>query len=154
MGKTTAKSSKADVIVALQELLRQKTVKTQEDICVALKKKGFPINQAKVSRLLHRIGAVKMTENEETVYCLPAEQMTVSPKDTLKQLILNVSHNETTVVIQTAPASAQLVARLLDLKQQPAILGTVAGDDTIFIAPVSVKEIKSLFEQIYRSLLA
>lgn len=143
----------ATLIVAIQELLRNKSVGTQEDIRLALEKRGLTANQVKISRVLHKIGAIKMTEENRVVYRLPTELVSISPKDTLKQLVLNISHNESLIVIQTAPGAAQLVARLLDLENVTGILGTIAGDDTIFIAPQQNKQIVSVYQNLYKFLL-
>lgn len=147
------KQNSANIIVALQELLKNKSVGTQEEICAALSKKGLVVNQVKISRLLHKMGAIKMTENDKVVYRLPTELATISPRDNLKQLILNLTHNEVLIVIQTMPGAAQLVARLLDLANDKDILGTIAGDDTIFIAPKKVKQIESVFQKLSKFLL-
>ncbi len=147
------KQNSANMIVAIQELLKNKSVGTQEEICAALSKKGFIANQVKISRLLHKIGAIKMTENDRVVYRLPTELATISPKDNLKQLILNLTHNEVLIVIQTMPGAAQLVARLLDLANDKDVLGTIAGDDTIFIAPRKVKQIEGVFQKLSKFLL-
>lgn len=112
------------------------------------------VNQVKISRLLHKIGAIKVNEGEKIVYRLPeTELVTITPGDKLKQLILNISHNEVLIVINTLPGSAQLVARLLDLKVNDGILGTVAGDDTIFVAPTKIKQIEAVYQKIYHLLL-
>jgi transcriptional regulator of arginine metabolism len=140
-----------DLIVAVQHLLQKNKVETQEEICDLLQKKGFHVNQAKISRILHKIGAIKIAEGKKTIYRLPTELVAVSPDQSLKFLVLNIAHNESTIVIQTAPGSAQLVARILDLNDLE-ILGTVAGDDTIFIAPTSTKQIQKVFQQIYKIL--
>ena len=146
-------NDQADIIVAIQELLRNKSAGTQEDIRVALERKGLIANQVKISRVLHKIGAIKMTEDHRVVYRLPTELVSISPKDTLKQLILNISHNESLIVVNTAPGAAQLVARLLDLEQVKGILGTIAGDDTIFIAPQQNGMISAVYQDLYKFLL-
>ncbi len=148
------KSNKTDLLLAIRSLLQNNIVGTQEEICDALEKKGFAINQVKVSRLLHKLGAIKMNEGEQVVYRLPTERIAVTAKDPLKQLVLQIAHNESLIVIQTAPGSAQAVARLLDLNKQHGVLGTVAGDDTIFVAPVKTKQIRAVFQQIYTLLLS
>lgn len=146
-------SNQADIIVAIQELLHNKSVGTQEEIRIALEKQGFVVNQVKISRVLHKIGAIKMVENSGVVYRLPTELVSISPKDTLKQLVLNISHNDVLIVIHTAPGAAQLVARLLDLEKDVGILGTIAGDDTIFITPKNIKQIEVVFQHLYSFLL-
>lgn len=151
--KITSKKNKADLIVAIQHLLQTKTVGTQERIQEALQRQGFKVNQVKISRILHKIGAIKMTEGGQIVYRLPTEIVSIRPSDSLKQLILKVDHNESVIVIQTSPGSAQLIARFLDTNDGLDILGSVAGDDTIFVAPVKTKQIKELFQKIYHLLL-
>lgn len=144
---------RADLIKAVQGLLKKATVGTQEEIRVALKKQGFIVNQVKVSRVLHKIGAIKLTEGEHVVYRLPTELVSITPNDSLKQLILNITHNESMIVIQTAPGCAQFVARFLDQKNDIGILGTIAGDDTIFVSPETIKHTALVHKKIYSLLL-
>ena len=67
----------------------------------------------------------------------------------LKNLVLDIDHNDSVIVIKTSPGAAQLIARLLDSIGKPeGILGTIAGDDTIFVTPTKDTTIKSLLGQI------
>ena len=76
------------------------------------------------------------------VYCLPPELGMPTAKSPLKQLVYDVTHNNVMVVIRTSPGAAQLIARLLDsLGKKDGVLGTIAGDDTIFIAPADIAKI-------------
>ncbi|HEX4044601.1 MAG TPA: arginine repressor [Gammaproteobacteria bacterium] len=149
------KKNHARLIVAIQTLLQKEKISTQEDLKTALHKQGFDINQVQISRILHKLNAIKMNEGEQTVYRLATAHLPVAPTDSLKHLILTITHNESLIVIHTTPGSAQLVARLLDDKAalDMGILGTVAGDDTIFIAPEKMKVIKKVFERVCRDLL-
>ena len=62
---------------------------------------------------------------------------------------MDIDHNDFVIVIKTSPGAAQLIARLLDSIGKPeGILGTIAGDDTIFVTPTKDITIKSLLEQI------
>jgi transcriptional regulator of arginine metabolism len=135
---------------ALKTLLLGREASTQESICSVLEKYGFEVNQSKVSRLLRKIGAVKIVNaHGQTIYSLPREPAPPTMNTQLRDLILDVVSNETLVVIFTSPGSASMVARILDYTQiTTEVLGTVAGDDTIFVAPKSVKEIKKLHEEI------
>lgn len=144
-----------NVLLALKHLLQDEVVSTQTDIRLALAKLGFKLNQVRISRLLHKIGAAKTVEGKTTVYRLPNENLaTISANDTLQNLILSIEHNNTLIVIQTAPGSAHLVARMLDLKKDLGILGTIAGDDTIFVAPKKEREIVSVYKKVYQLLLS
>lgn len=145
-----------DLIEAFKALLKQERYGSQTAIVNALKAHGFSnISQSKVSRLLSKYGAVR-TRNarQEMVYCLPPELGIPSTRAPLTQLVLDIQHNDVMVIIRTTPGAAQLIARLLDsVGKQEGVLGTIAGDDTIFIAPLKVSEIdftlqkvKELFE--------
>jgi transcriptional regulator of arginine metabolism len=135
---------------ALRVLLMGRKASTQEDICSALEKLGYEINQSKASRLLRKIGAIKVVnERGQTVYSLAREPAPPSMKTTLRSLILDIVSNEALVVIFTSPGSASMVARVLDYNQiTTEILGTIAGDDTIFVAPKSIKDTQKLAEEI------
>ncbi|MDX1705278.1 transcriptional regulator ArgR [Pseudidiomarina sp.] len=146
------------LIDAFKELLNEEAYGSQVDIVDALKARGFTnISQSKVSRLLSKYGAVR-TRNarQEMVYCLPAELGIPSTRAPLTQLVLDIQHNDVMVIIRTTPGAAQLIARLLDsVGKKEGVLGTIAGDDTIFIAPLKVSEIdytlqkvKELFENV------
>lgn len=133
------------LIQAFKDLLKQEQFGSQGDIVDALKNQGFDnISQSKVSRMLSKYGAVR-TRNarQEMVYCLPAELGVPTAKSPLKQLVLDIEHNNMMIIIRTSPGAAQLIARLLDsLSKSDGVLGTIAGDDTIFIAPTDVNEIE------------
>jgi transcriptional regulator of arginine metabolism len=138
------------LIDALRALLLGRKASTQEDICSVLEKQGYDINQSKASRLLRKIGAIKVVNSRgQTVYSLPREPGPPSINTPLRGLILDIVSNETLVVIYTSPGSASMVARVLDYNQiTTEILGTIAGDDTIFVAPKSIKDIHKLTEEI------
>ncbi len=138
------------LVNALRELLKSREAATQEDICLALEKQGYEINQSKVSRWLRKVGAIKVTNNRgEVVYSLPREPAPPSPHTPLKDLILDVQSNESLVVILTSPGSASVVARVLDYHQNSTeILAAIAGDDTIFVAPKSVKQMTKLLREV------
>ena len=124
------------LIKAFKALLKEENFGSQGEIVEALKDQGFDnISQSKVSRMLSKFGAVR-TRNakQEMVYCLPAEMGVPTAKSPLRQLVIDIMHNEMMIIIRTSPGAAQLIARLLDsLGKADGVLGTIAGDDTIFI---------------------
>ncbi len=146
-----AQEKQEALIKAFKALLKEESFGSQGDIVDALKDQGFDnISQSKVSRMLSKFGAVR-TRNakQEMVYCLPAELGVPTAKSPLRQLVLDIMHNEMMIIIRTSPGAAQLIARLLDsLSKADGVLGTIAGDDTIFIAPASVKDIDNTLERV------
>lgn len=138
----TAQQKQEALVQAFKDLLKQEQFGSQGEIVDALKGQGFDnISQSKVSRMLSKFGAVR-TRNarQEMVYCLPAELGVPTAKSPLKQLVLDIEHNDVMIIIHTSPGAAQLIARLLDsVSKSDGVLGTIAGDDTIFIAPTDTK---------------
>ncbi|HHF0182178.1 TPA: transcriptional regulator ArgR [Haemophilus influenzae] len=138
---------------AFKELLNQERFGSQSEIVDALKKQGFTgINQSKISRMLSKFGAVRTRNTKmEMVYCLPNELSVPNTSSPLKNLVLDVDHNAMLIVIKTTPGAAQLIARLLDsIGKSEGILGTIAGDDTIFVTPTNDKPIEELLQNIQR----
>ena len=138
---------------AFKELLNQERFGSQSEIVDALKKQGFTgINQSKISRMLSKFGAVRTRNTKmEMVYCLPNELSVPNTSSPLKNLVLDVDHNAMLIIIKTTPGAAQLLARLLDsIGKSEGILGTIAGDDTIFVTPTNDKPIDELLQNIQR----
>ncbi|MCH2455499.1 transcriptional regulator ArgR [Idiomarina sp.] len=142
---------KDQLIDAFKTLLREERYGSQGEIVNVLKEQGFEnISQSKVSRMLSKYGAVR-TRNakQEMVYCLPPDLAVPSTKAPLSQLVLDIQHNDVMVIIRTSPGAAQLIARLLDsVGKKEGVLGTIAGDDTIFIAPVKVQDIDFTLQKV------
>jgi transcriptional regulator of arginine metabolism len=121
---------------AVARLLRTRRIATQEALLEALEQAGLRATQATLSRDLARLGARRVSRPEGgTVYELPAEPTVDGASAALRGLVARISANGTMVVIRTVPGSAPAVARAIDLAQPPEVLGTIAGDDTIFVAP-------------------
>jgi len=128
----------------LRKILESGKNSTQEEIRDMLEAKGHDVNQSTISRDLRKLGAIKGTDPKgRTVYRLSDSAPEASfVSQSLGDLILNILHNDSMIVIQTTPGSASLVARHLDMNRPADILGTIAGDDTIFVAPSKDHTIK------------
>ena len=68
MKKPEAKKPNKSIGFALRQLLQEGTVGTYEEICKALERQGFVVNQPKISRLLHKIGAIKVVNQEGKIF--------------------------------------------------------------------------------------
>lgn len=144
---------------AFKELLAQERFGSQSEIVAALQDLGFAnINQSKVSRMLTKFGAIRTRNTRmEMVYCLPNELSVPNTSSPLKNLVLDIDYNDLLIVVKTSPGAAQLIARLLDsVGKADGILGTIAGDDTIFITPTKGTSIEQLMinvQQLFESSL-
>ncbi|EIJ70189.1 arginine repressor [Pasteurella bettyae CCUG 2042] len=149
MDMTTGKTD--NLLAVFKELLSQERFGSQSEIVAALQELGFTnINQSKVSRMLSKFGAVRTRNTRmEMVYCLPNELSVPNTSSPLKNLVIDIDHNDFVIVVKTSPGAAQLIARLLDsVGKAEGILGTIAGDDTIFITPTKGTSISTLIGNI------
>lgn len=127
----------------LRELLSSGDNSTQERLARELNKKGFQVTQSTISRDLRKIGAVKSIDSDgQTSYRLAADATSLPmAQSSLSLLVTSIQDNGYLIVIQTTPGSASLVARQIDSFRREGILGTIAGDDTVFVAPNQIKRI-------------
>ena len=142
--------------IALTHILQQENAHSHQELCESLKIQGFLVTQSTVSRLLRKLGAVKgLNAKQEAVYLLAKKPHSITSNTIeLKILMLNISHNEQVIVIQTTPGSANLIAHLLDFhRSQCYILGTLAGDDTILVIPTSTTIIANCLQAIEELML-
>ncbi len=139
---------------AVKTLLWTEKITKQDELVTKLRQQGYDINQSKISRLLRKLLAIKVKNEEgQTVYTLSKEPLPPSTKSPLTQLVLDITANETLIFVKTSPGSAPLIARLLDYhKKDSMILATIAGDDTIFIAPKSIQQIDQALIEVKASL--
>ena len=146
--------SVSDRLNALRKLLEQGKNSTQEELREMLESRGHDVNQSTISRDLRKIGAIKGTDNKgRTIYRLSAmASETTFVAQSVGDLILGITNNDSMIVIQTTPGSASLVARHLDMNRPAGILGTIAGDDTIFVAPSKDYSIKQTIVAIRESI--
>lgn len=147
---------KKDVSIALRELLDTGQVRTQEDIAQALENLGYQVSQSKISRLLHKIAAIKVVDSKGRAsyrlsheYRLAHELTQNSIQSAINQMVLGISASDVLIVVHTNPGAASLVARILDQEKQTlGILGCIAGDDTIFVAPKHTAELHHILTDI------
>ena len=149
----------------LKTILLDGATGTQEEISSMLKDKGLVVTQSTVSRALRKLGAVRTTSsNGSPMYYLPEAMLhtqTASPvrdmqfnslsdsgDTSVRDLLLDIHTNGSLIVLHTVPGSASLIAHLLDAQKPANILGTIAGDDTIFVAPASADSINTAISSI------
>jgi transcriptional regulator of arginine metabolism len=140
-----------DRLQALRRLLDAGTLSTQDELREKLEKQTFKVTQSTISRDLRKLGAVKAIDPDgRTVYRLGDEVLAPVPAvaGSIAALVVEIATNGSIIVVHTTPGSASLVARHLDHYRPGGILGTLAGDDTIFVAPASLKNLKATIREI------
>jgi len=131
---------------AIKELVKNNLIEDQETLVGLLKKQyDIIVNQSIISRDLVQCGIGKKNVHNKMVYDLTDVD---ARKEILRLAVIDVSHNESMIVIKTYSGSAAFVAEFLDVLEDDLVLGTVAGDNTIFVAPVTIKNIKEVYKHI------
>jgi transcriptional regulator of arginine metabolism len=122
---------------AIADLIRSETLASQEELAERLAAQGFAVTQATISRDLEQIGAVKVRRDGQLSYALP-EQVRDAPGPRLaavfRDWVRSIDTAGNLVIIRTPPGSAHLVGVALDSAEIPEVVGTICGDDTIFVA--------------------
>ena len=122
---------------AITDLIRSQALASQEELADRLGSLGYAVTQATISRDLEQIGAVKVRRGRQLSYALP-DQVVESQSPRLhavfRDWVRSIETASNLVVIKTPPGSAHLVGVVLDGSGVNEIVGTICGDDTIFVA--------------------
>lgn len=130
----------------LAKIIREQAVGRQSELVALLRKQGHAATQSSVSRDLQELGVAKVGRR----YVIP-EPTAATANDfaTLKQFVRMVTPAGTNLtVLRTSIGAAQSVAVAIDGARWPEVIGTISGDDTIFIATAGVPEQRKLGERL------
>jgi transcriptional regulator of arginine metabolism len=118
---------------AILRILRSGVVRRQSDLALLLKREGFEVTQSSVSRDLRELGVLKASGR----YLVPPDEISRANGDfgALSQFVRTVrAAGNSITVIRTTIGAAASVAVALDKAEWPEVVGTISGDDTIFLA--------------------
>lgn len=119
---------------AIVELVRARRVATQGELQRLLRERGIAVTQATLSRDLAQLGARRAPlPGGGTAY--EVDDAAAARDGGMAGFVIGVRDAAALVVVQTVPGAAQAIAAQLDRARLPAVVGTLAGDDTIFVVP-------------------
>ena len=123
---------------AILGLVRERALSTQAEVAAALKEAGFDVVQTTVSRDIADLGLVKVrAPSGRLVYAPPGTSDTDRLRAlgaALRRYALDAEAAGSLVVLTTPSGYANALAQAIDEAEHPGIAGTVAGDNTIFVA--------------------
>lgn len=125
---------------AIRDLVEQRPIRTQQELAAALRERGFRATQATISRDVAELGLGKASREGRAAYVLPPRlrDAEASGEDRLRRLLVDVPVEfrvaDLLLIIKTLPGSAHAVAAALDRTRWPEVIGSIAGDDTVFVA--------------------
>jgi len=115
-------------------IVSDRAIHTQEELAAALAQEGWPTSQATVSRDVTELGLVKANGVYRRPPAPVAPQGSADEQWIVEGVLRFAPAGENLVVLHTLPGDAQSVARAIDRLAWAEVVGTVAGDDTIFVA--------------------
>jgi transcriptional regulator of arginine metabolism len=125
---------------AIRDLVDQRPIRTQQELAGSLRERGFRTTQATISRDVAELGLVKTSRDGVQVYALPPRlvEAEISGEDRLRRLLhdlpAEIREAGLLLVVKTLPGSAHPIAAALDRARWPEVAGSIAGDDTVFVA--------------------
>lgn len=119
------------------EIINENVIETQDDLIEKLRESGFAVTQATISRDIKQLGLVK-TATKSGGYKYTASKTEASGneikfKNIMKETILSAQNAENIVVVKTYSGMANAAATAMDALAADEIVGSIAGDDTIFV---------------------
>lgn len=158
MTSATTRAGRQARIVAL---LSAQSVRSQSELAGLLAAEGIEVTQATLSRDLEELGAVKLRGADGGVgaYVVPEDGSPVrgvtggTERVTrlLSDLLVSTDSSGNLAVLRTPPGAAHYLASAIDRASLPYVVGTIAGDDTIFVMarePMTGAELAATFENL------
>ncbi|MBO4426081.1 MAG: arginine repressor [Clostridiales bacterium] len=141
----TAKNARQEMII---KLIKEHDISTQEELTAKVKAAGFEATQATCSRDIKELGIIKITMPDKTTkYAVLDRTGDVAPGRLLAVFansLISVQSAMNMLVIKTLPGMAQAAASALDSMHLEDVVGTIAGDDTVFACATGPNEAQAL----------
>jgi transcriptional regulator of arginine metabolism len=120
------------------DIIRVQPVRTQEELADVLAREGISVTQATISRDIKELQLIKAPVGDGTYrYTIPAdrsiEDINKRVRRIFREVAISIEDSENIIVIKTLEGAAQAVAAVLDDLAWPEVVGSLAGDDTIFL---------------------
>lgn len=137
---------------AIQEIISQENISTQAELVDRLRKQGYNVTQATVSRDINELRLVRVPLGRgKHKYALTQFELAEDVMDELKRIfrgfVHDVDRGENLLVLRTAEGHASGIALLLDRLRRDDIVGTIAGEDTILVVARSTADAEKLQDE-------
>lgn len=138
----------------IRDLVAQRPIRTQQELAAAIRERGIRATQATISRDVAELGLVKVARDGVQAYALPARlvEAETSGEERLRILLrdLPIEFHESglLLVIRTLPGSAHAIAAALDRARWSEVAGSIAGDDTVFVACSTRRDLTRLRDRL------
>jgi transcriptional regulator of arginine metabolism len=138
---------------AIKEIINSKAISNQDELRLELKKRGFDVTQATLSRDLKELGVGRVATSDGAKYVLPKESEVQILRPVVGAEVVSITSNENMIVVKTLPGCANVVGEFIDVLKNPDIIGTIAGDNTLLVIPKSQAKTKQLEQLLKQKLI-
>jgi len=144
------KTARQNIIL---DIIKTHHIETQEDLAEALMDMGITITQATVSRDIKELNLIKVqTENGRYKYAASVGETEVKNISVMirmfKASVKSIKTAGNIVVVKTLSGSANVAAEAVDNLDLPGLVGTLAGDNTVFVAAASIEEAEQISQNL------
>ncbi len=144
--------NRSERLLAIRKLIRDEKIANQEELLNRLRKNGFEMTQATLSRDLKYLRVSKVHDDERGyIYYLPDAEAVGQPApwtNFLQDGLVSFEFAQGLGILRTLPGYASSIASAIDSMNMVEIAGTIAGDDTILIIPRDGAKRESIMEQL------
>ena len=130
------------------EIVRREAVESQESLAHFLRTQGIDATQSTLSRDVRELGLVKIRGVYHQAANGAAPVAPDSIRRSIQQLVMRTDSSGNIVVLKTAPGNGHALGVVVDSAQWPEVVGTVAGDDTVFVLLRSPRVSRRLLKRI------
>lgn len=150
-GEMTQGKARRQRVIA--EILRSNRFSRQDELAAALAERDMQVTQATISRDLEELGAVKVRRDGGVAYALSEEIGRDAwagrrLESIVAEWVRSVDTAGNLVVVKTPPGSAHLVGVALDQSRLEGVVGTICGDDTLFIAVAQSRQARAIADRL------
>lgn len=138
---------------AILNLIDKQDIRTQKELAEKLKQQGFSVTQATVSRDIKDMRLLKVLSGVGEYKYATADQAEHSVSERFVRMfvdsVISIQYAGNIIVIKTLPGSANVAGEAIDSMRWPEILGTLSGDNTIFVIVHDEKDASVVVEKFY-----
>ena len=143
------KSARQNVIL---EIIATQDIETQNQLMNELQARGIKATQATLSRDIKEMRLVKELSNGHYRYAMPAQTGNAEHGERLRKIfrecVVSCDTAMNLIVLKTLPGLASAASSAMDGMEIPSLVGTVAGDDTVFMAMRDIKSAEAFCEEV------
>ena len=129
---------------AILELVRDKEIASQEDLMQGLKARNIAVSQSTLSRDIQELRLAKTAGVYTVVEAEPIKPPEESLRRIIREFLVDIDVGQNIVVLKTGPGHASTLSQALDDAAWPESIGSIAGENTVFVVARSPRDGKKL----------